>query len=160
MRTSIGIEVAAPPELVFQLARDPVRWPSLLPHYWRARPVAREGASVTCEFVALRAVVPVLGFGIPVAWRSRTWAEPDDLRLRFRHLGGATAGMEVTWRIEPSGDGCRVTIEHDFRPRVAVWSTFVDRAFTRPIATRTLRTFKSLAETLADGSAAARSSDP
>ena len=160
MRTSIGIEVAAPPELVFQLARDPVRWPSLLPHYWRARPVAREGASVICEFVALRAVVPVLGFGIPVAWRSRTWAEPDHLRLRFRHLGGATAGMDVTWRIEPTGGGCRVTIEHDFRPRVGPWSAFVDRVFTRPIATRTLTTFKSLAETLADGPAPAGTPSP
>ncbi|RPH35299.1 MAG: SRPBCC family protein [Chloroflexi bacterium] len=156
MRTTIGIDVAAPPELVFQLARDPVRWPSLLPHYWRAQPVAHEGESVVCEFVALRALVPVLGIGIPVAWRSRTWAEPDQRRLRFRHLGGATAGMDVTWRIEPAGDGCRVTIEHDFRPRVAVWARFVDRGFTRPIASRTLRTFKSLAETLADGSASDR----
>jgi ribosome-associated toxin RatA of RatAB toxin-antitoxin module len=150
VRTTIGIDIAAPPELVFQLARDPVRWPSLLPHYWRARPVARAGASVVCEFVALRALVPVLGIGIPVAWRSRTWAEPEQRRLRFRHLGGATAGMDVTWRIEPAGDGCRVTIEHDFRPRIRAWATFVDRAFTRPIANRTLRTFKSLAETLAD----------
>lgn len=149
MRTSIGIEIAAPPELVFQLARDPIRWPSLLPHYWRARPVARQGASVICEFVAFRTFVPVLGWGIPVAWRSRTWAEPEQRRLRFEHLGGATAGMDVTWRIEPMDGGCQVTIEHDFRPRLPAWAVFVDRGFTRPIATRTLRTFKSLAEALA-----------
>jgi hypothetical protein len=156
-RTSIGIDVAAPAELVFDLARDPLRWPRLLPHYWRARPVARQGASVVAgqgasvvEFVAVRQLVPVLGFGIPVTWRSRTWAEPEGLRLRFQHLGGATRGMDVTWRIEPTAGGCRVTIEHDFRPRLAAWAVFVDRAFTQPIARRTLRTFKTLAETLAE----------
>jgi len=145
-RTEIGIEVAAPAELVFRLARDPLRWPSLLPHYVRAREVSRDGSSSVFEFVARRPFAPLLGLGIPVAWRSRTWAEPDGLRLRFRHLGGATRGMDVTWRIEPSDGGCRVTIEHDFRPRVR--ATFIDRLFTRPIASRTLQGFKALAEAL------------
>jgi ribosome-associated toxin RatA of RatAB toxin-antitoxin module len=149
VRTTTSLAITAPPELVFELARDPLRWPALLPHYWRARAVARDGDAVTCEFVAHRALIPVLGIGIPVAWRSRTWSEPEQLRLRFRHLGGATAGMDVTWRIEATSGGCRVTIEHDFRPRVGAWATFVDRAFTQPIARRTLRTFKALAETLA-----------
>ena len=72
--------------------------------------------------VAIRTLVPVLGLGIPVAWRATTWAEEATLRLRFRHLGGATRGMDVTWRIEPDPDGCRVSIEHDFRPRFAPWA--------------------------------------
>ena len=100
--------------------------------------------------VARRPLVPVLGLGLPVAWRSRTWSEPDTLRLRFVHLGGATNGMDVTWRIEPPGRGCRVSIDHDFRPRVPGWAAFVDRAFTRPIASRTLATFKAIAEALVD----------
>ena len=33
MRSTIAIDVAAPPELVFQLAHDVERWPRLLPHY-------------------------------------------------------------------------------------------------------------------------------
>lgn len=149
--TSIGIDIAAPPELVFQLARDPLRWPALLPHYVRARLLARDAAGrPICQFVARRPLIPVLGLGLPVAWVSRTWAEPDALRLRFQHLGGATRGMDVTWRIEPHSGGARVTIEHRFAPRVAVWAVFVDRLFTGPIAGRTLRTFKTLAEALAD----------
>ena len=57
--------------------------------------------------------------------------------------------MDVTWTIEPAGGGTRVDIEHDFRPRVPGFAAFVDRAFTRPIAGRTLATFKALAEALA-----------
>jgi hypothetical protein len=99
--------------------------------------------------VARRPLIDRLGLGLPVAWRARAWSEPDTMRLRFTHRGGATAGMEVTWRIEPTAGGCRVSIEHDFRPRFGPWATIVDRAFTRPIATRTLASFKALAEALA-----------
>ena len=153
MRTSISIDMAAPAELVFRLAHDPLRWPFLLPHYVSARAVSRSGKYLVCEFVARRPLVPVLGLGFPVAWRSRTWTEPDRRRLRFRHVGGATRGMDVTWHIEPVSPGCRVTIEHDFQPRVGAWASFVDRAFTKPIARRTLRGFKALAEALANESA-------
>jgi ribosome-associated toxin RatA of RatAB toxin-antitoxin module len=151
VRSSIGVDVDAPPDLVYRLARDVTRWERLLPHYARSRAVRREAdGSLVCDFVARRVVVPWLGFGIPVAWRSRTWHEPATRRLHFHHVAGATRGMDVTWTIEPAEDGgTRVEIEHDFRPRVAPFAGFVDRAFTRPIAGRTLATMKALAETLA-----------
>ena len=58
--------------------------------------------------------------------------------------------MDVTWRIEDAGAGrCHVEIEHDFRPRVPGWAPFIDRLFTRPIAGRTLATFRSIAEAVA-----------
>jgi ribosome-associated toxin RatA of RatAB toxin-antitoxin module len=149
VRSSIAIDVAAGPELVFGLAHDVTRWEALLPHYARSRPITHLDDRVICEFVARREVVPFVGLGLPVAWRSRTWSDPETCTLRFVHLGGATAGMDVTWRIEPTTTGCRVTIEHAFDPPVPGWAAFVDRAFTRPIAGRTLATFKALAETLA-----------
>jgi len=151
MRTTIGIDVAAPADLVFGLARDVGRWPRLLPHYVRVDVLRREpDGAVVARFVARRPIVAALGLGIPVAWQSRTWNEPDGRRLRFEHRGGATSGMSVTWRIEPAGEGCHVTIEHDFRPRIGVWAGFIDRAFTRPIAGRTLATFKAIAEAIAE----------
>jgi hypothetical protein len=55
----------------------------------------------------------------------------------------------VTWRIEPIDTGSRVSIDHLFQPRMPGWAWFVDRAFTRPIAARTLATFKAIAESLA-----------
>lgn len=149
MRSEIGIDVAAPPELVFRLARNVEAWPRLLPHYASVRVEERRAdGSVVARFVARRPLVAALGLGLPVAWRSRTWSDPATRRIRFVHRGGATNGMDVTWRIEPGADGSgtRVTIEHDFRPRLAIWSPIVDRLFTRPIAGRTLATFKAIAE--------------
>ena len=146
--------MAAPPALVFALARDVERWDRLLPHYARSRVVERRvDGSCVVAFVARRPLPGflggVLGLGLPVAWRARTWADPATLRLRFVHVAGATKGMDVTWRIEPAADGSNVSIDHDFRPRVAPFALFVDRFFTRPIAGRTLATFKAIAEALA-----------
>ena len=151
MRSTVALDVAASPELVFRLARGVERWPRLLPHYVAARVTdrAQDGALIVA-FVARRPLAPVLGLGLPVAWRSRTWNEPSALRLRFHHLGGATNGMDVTWRIEPVPGGCRVSIDHQFTPRVPGWAWFVDRLFTRPIAARTLATFRDVAEALAE----------
>jgi ribosome-associated toxin RatA of RatAB toxin-antitoxin module len=147
VRSEIGIDIAASPAVVFALARDVERWANLLPHYLRSRPIDRRGdGSLVADFVARRSIVPIVGLGIPVAWRSRTWNEPATRRLRFVHVAGATRGMDVTWRIEPMGDGCRVTIEHRFAPRLPGVAWIVDRVFTRPIAGRTLATFKAIAE--------------
>jgi ribosome-associated toxin RatA of RatAB toxin-antitoxin module len=150
VRSTISIDVAAPPELVFQLAHDVERWPRLLPHYVAVRVLARgDAGSVIARFVARREIVPALGIGLPVAWRSRTWNDPATLRLRFVHQGGATDGMDVTWRIEPRDSGCRVSIDHDFEPRVGPWASVIERFFVRPIAGRTLASFKAIAEALA-----------
>jgi ribosome-associated toxin RatA of RatAB toxin-antitoxin module len=159
--TTIGIDIAAPAAVVFQLARGVERWDRILPHYTRSRVVERrpDGSQVV-DFVARRSLIGVLGVGLPVAWRSRTWNEPESLRLRFVHVAGATRGMDVTWRIEPNGSGCRVSIDHEFRPRIPGFARFVDRWFTRPIAGRTLATFKALAETLSVPPAASPRDSP
>ncbi len=146
--------MAAPPALVFALTQDVERWERLLPHYARSRVVERRAdGSRVVDFVARRTLAGplggLLGLGLPVAWRARTWAEPATLRLRFAHVAGATKGMDVTWRIEPAAGGTRVSIDHDFRPRIAPFASFVDRFFTRPIAGQTLATFRAIAEALA-----------
>ena len=161
MHSTIAIDVAAPPELIFSLARDVERWELLLPHYARSRARERRAdGSLVVDFVARRPLLGVLGIGLPVTWRSRTWSDPATCRLRFAHVAGATKGMDVTWRIDAVGGGSRVSIDHDFQPRLPAFAAFVDRAFTRPIAGRTLATFKALAEALADESEAPRPTNP
>ena len=153
MRSTLSIDVEAPARLVFDLARDIQRWPALLPHYRDVRVEEREAqppGAVTARMLAVRPIVPLLGYGIPVAWRARMWAEEaTTLRLRFVHRGGATNGMEVTWRIEEMAAGCRVSIDHVFAPGVPGWAALVHRLFVQPIATRTLASFKAIAEAVA-----------
>ncbi len=159
MHSEIAIRIAARPDLVFALAHDVERWADLLPHYTRSSAVERRpDGSLVADFIARRPLVGVLGLGLPVAWRSRTWSERPSRRLRFVHVAGATRGMDVTWRIQPDGDGTHVVIEHEFRPRIPGFAAFVDRFFTRPIAGRTLATFKALAEAVQ--SEAARPANP
>lgn len=147
MRSSISIDVNAPGRLVFELARQIERWPDLLPHYRSVSVVERHlDGSVTARMVATRPLVRSLGYGIPVAWRARVANDPARLELSFHHIGGATGGMAVAWHIEATGGGCRVTIEHLFAPRAPGWAPLLDRAFVRPIAGRTLATFKAIAE--------------
>ena len=161
MNSHTSIDVAASPGLMFALARDVERWPLLLPHYVSVTVTERRAdGSIVARLVARRPLLPVLGIGLPIAWRSRSWSEPDTCRLRFVHQGGATNGMDVTWRIEPLGQGARVTIEHDFRPRILPWAWFIDTFFTRPVAGRTLATFKAIAEAVAAGGAGAESESP
>ena len=63
--------------------------------------------------------------------RRRAWMSPGRSSRRRATAGGA----------------CRVTIAHRFEPRLPGFAGFVDRWFTRPIAGRTLATFKALART-------------
>ena len=149
MRSRLEIEIGAPPSLVYALVRDPERWPELLPHYARAHVVRLGSDGVrTIEFVARRPLLGWLGVGLPVAWRARTWSDQTALTVDFRHAGGATGGMQVTSRIEPATGGCRASIEHELQGEA--YARLLHRLFIRPIAGRTLATFKALAESLVD----------
>jgi hypothetical protein len=90
MHSEMSIDIDAPPTLVFALARDVERWAVLLPHYVRSRARDRDAwGRPLVDFIARRPLVATLGIGLPVAWRSRTWNEPETLRLRFEHVAGA-----------------------------------------------------------------------
>jgi ribosome-associated toxin RatA of RatAB toxin-antitoxin module len=152
MHTEISIDVNRPPRTIFDLARDISLWPTLLPHYRKVTIESRNDDRVTATMAAVRPIWRRVG--IPVWWRSQQWADdgdPDDLRLRFKHVAGATKGMDVTWHIRSTDGGSRVTIEHEFIRRLPLlgnrlFPRVVDRLFVRPIAGRTLATFKRLAE--------------
>ena len=154
MHSAISMEMAAPPATVFDLAGDVSHWAHLLPHYRRSRVLVQRGPRALVQFVAVRRFGPL---PVPVTWRAVCWrdgSDPADLRMFFVHVRGVTRGMRVTWHIRPlPGDAARtqVTIEHEFRRPLPLLGPealprAIDRFFTVPIATRTLRRFRALAE--------------
>lgn len=153
MRSELSIEVAASPARVFELARDIGAWPKLLPHYRKVTVQSHLAGVTTARMTAVRRFGPL---ALPVTWRAEQSADatdPLDLQFHFRHIGGWTKGMDVAWHIRPAGDGtgARVSIEHVFSRRLPLvgsdaFPRFVDRFFVKPIASRTLATFKRLAE--------------
>jgi ribosome-associated toxin RatA of RatAB toxin-antitoxin module len=154
VRSSVGIRIGATPREVFELAHDVSRWAELLPHYVASTIQGRAGDRVLARMIALRRLGPI---ALPVVWRAACrpdTTDPTDLRLHFHHVRGVTRGMVVTWHIRPAGDAgdeADVQIVHEFRRPLPVIGPdvlprFVDRAFTRPIAGRTLAEFKRLAE--------------
>jgi ribosome-associated toxin RatA of RatAB toxin-antitoxin module len=152
LRSRIEIDVDAPGAVVFDLARNVEKWPVMLPHYRKVTILSRKDDEISAAMSAIRRAGPL---DVPVGWRTRAWSDAGDgadLQLRFVHTGGPTRGMDVTWHITPRATGgSNVAIVHDFvRPLPLLggelFPAVVDRLFVRPIAGRTLATFKALAE--------------
>ena len=140
------IAIAAPPAAVYALAAPVERWPTFLPHYrWVTVLSQRAENERLVEMAARRG-------WIPVWWRSIQRVYPDQRRIEFQHVAGATRGMTVEWRIEDDGrGGSSVSIRHDFRPPwplvpLVLVELVVGKFFVSSIAGRTLREFKALAE--------------
>lgn len=109
MITIDKLHVKAAVQRVFATARDVARWPEWLPHYrWVRVHREREGGGLV-EMAAWRP------FGVvkyPTWWLSEMDLEPDAPRIRFRHVGGITKGMDVAWEFAASNGGTDVTITH------------------------------------------------
>jgi ribosome-associated toxin RatA of RatAB toxin-antitoxin module len=152
------ITIAATPAAVYALAAPVERWPSFLPHYRWVTLLSQRGEHERLVEMAARR-----GW-IPVWWRSIQRLYPEQHRIEFLHVAGATRGMTVHWRIEDDGrGGSRVSIAHDFLPPWPLVPHFlaelvVGRFFVSSIAGRTLREIKALAEDRSTEPAAVRAS--
>jgi hypothetical protein len=80
------------------------------------------------------------------------WIDAAARTVRYRHIRGITAGMDVEWRIEPAGEGSDVTIVHEWtgpgwpvvgRP-AAAW--VIGPVFVHGIASRTLAGIRTAVE--------------
>ncbi|MFN2449765.1 MAG: type II toxin-antitoxin system RatA family toxin [Candidatus Baltobacteraceae bacterium] len=134
MRNEIVIE--APGRRIYDLASATEHWPQMLPHYRFVRVLSEAGHTRVVEMAARRGM-------IPVRWRAEQVNDPEIPQITFRHVRGWTRGMLVWWRFDPHPRGTRVTIEHELRSPLA---PVIGRWFIDPIATRTLRCVKALAE--------------
>lgn len=144
MRIENAVVMDAPPQRIYELARDTERWPDYLPHYRYVRVLREEGGEKLIEMAARRG-------WIPVRWRALQRNDDAMPRIAFRHVGGWTKGMEVEWLFEPQGDRTVVRIVHDLTFHFPVAQRFVERHivsnfFIHAIANRTLMRFKRLVE--------------
>ena len=144
MHTEIATRIRGTMDTVFAYAARVEDWPRLLPHYRSVRVVEARGNSRVVEMRARRGAIPVW-------WWARQVVLPAEGRIRYTHVRGVTAGMEVEWRLAPSDEGVVVTIAHDLFLRwpvigqaVADW--IIGPQFVGPISGATLRRIKWLVE--------------
>jgi ribosome-associated toxin RatA of RatAB toxin-antitoxin module len=129
---------------IFELAWAVEEWPNWLPHYRWVHLLAEEAEKRTVEMAASRT-------GWPVRWISQQWADRERLRIRFRHVGGLSRGMDVEWRIDPGPEGVQVSIHHDMCLELPVLRSgpgrwVVGELFVKAIASRTLACLKARVE--------------
>lgn len=149
--------VRAPLAAMFDVARRVEHWPAYLAHYrfvrWRERRGDDEG------LVEMSANRPFGFVHWPTWWLSdmavQQAAGPDGTpvpTIRFRHMQGITAGMDVEWSFAPEGGATRVRILHVWNgPRWPVIGLFaattvIGPVFVHGIASRTLEGLARVAE--------------
>jgi uncharacterized membrane protein len=130
------IVVNAPSESIYARAAQTENWPSILPHYRFVRVLSGNAVQRTVEMAARRGV-------IPVRWRAEQINDAQTPQISFRHVSGWTKGMQVYWRFQTEGGQTRVIIDHELRSPLA---SLIGKYFIDPIATRTLRCMKQIAE--------------
>jgi ribosome-associated toxin RatA of RatAB toxin-antitoxin module len=151
--------VRAPLLSIFNLAADVEKWPSILRHYRYVRFVERrrDGGGI----VDMSANRP---FGLvqwPTYWRSKMQVTHPTANsaasIRFAHVAGVTAGMEVEWTFGQSTGGTQVKIVHVWDgPAVPVVGAsaanlVIGPVFIHGIASRTLAGLAAHAERQAIG---------
>ena len=145
MRSELTTWISAPPAAVFPLVANISRWPERLSHYRYVRILSQSGDETVAAMSARRGPIPVF-------WHAVETVDRAAHRVRFRHVRGITRGMDVLWTLQDEDGGTRATIVHDLDlkwPLIGPWFAehVIESQFIRPIASRTLRRFKDIAET-------------
>lgn len=144
----------APADLVFRVATDVERWPEILPHYRWVRFHEKRGfGRGVVEMAAWRDFGGPLRW--PTWWKSEMNTDPDEPVVRYRHIGGITARMDVEWLFLAAGHGTVVCVIHEWDgPRWPLVGRFAANRVIGPhfvsfIAQRTLMGVCAEAERLA-----------
>ena len=146
---------------MFEVARHVTEWPAHLRHYRYVR--FREYASDGGGLVEMSANRPFGLFNWPTWWLSEMEVDHATPSIRFRHVGGITAGMDVEWSFRPVDGGTLVRILHVWDgprwPLIGIFAatTVIGPVFIHGIASRTLAGLARIAER---GGSAGRASRP
>jgi len=146
MRTENVVTMVSDLDRIVALAVEIERWPVILPHYRRVTLLGGGGDRKTVEMAARRG-------HIPVKWRAIQEIERDGRSpiIRYRHIGGVTKGMDVSWTFVSGPGEVRVRIDHEFSPHwPLVGGIIADGVigphFVQAIAGKTLQTIKAIVE--------------
>ena len=144
MRSRLSVRIRAPYERIFPLAAEVERWPERLHHYRYVHQLPDPDGARRFAMGARRGP-------LPVRWEAVQRPLPDQRRIEFEHTGGVTRGMRVAWRFEELDGEWEVSIEHELDlgwPLIGGLAArhVIGPQFIEPIARRTLRRVKALAE--------------
>jgi len=141
MRTVDRVTARASLDRVFAVAVDVERWPTFLPHYRWVRALERRSTGMLVEMAAWRPFGPIRW---PTWWVSEMEPDTAARRIRYRHVRGVTAGMDVEWRVNGRDGEVQVEIVHEWRgpswPLIgtAAANLVIGPVFIHGIASRTL----------------------
>ena len=111
MRTLDEITLAGSLDRAFDVASGVERWPAFLPHYrWVRMLEPRNGTSVV-EMAAWR---PFGFVKYPTWWVSEMEVVPAAYQIRYTHIRGITAGMDVVWQLSQRQDHVHISIVHEW----------------------------------------------
>jgi hypothetical protein len=153
MHTIDRTVIRASIDRIFALARDVERWPELLPHYRWVRMLERRPDGGRVEMAAWRPFGPP-PLRYPTWWVSEMQVDAGGGRplIRYRHVAGITAGMDVQWQLSEGTDGVTVEIVHRWTGpawpvvgRLAA-DLVIGPVFVHGIASRTLAGIRRRAE--------------
>jgi ribosome-associated toxin RatA of RatAB toxin-antitoxin module len=146
--------VHAPLERIFSIAADVERWPEHLEHYRYVRLLERDPAGGGLVEMSANRPFGVLSW--PTWWMSemevRVPGEAIAPVIRFRHVRGITAGMEVAWTFATAPGGTHVRILHEWNglrlPVIGgpLATLLIGPVFIHGIASRTLAGLARAAE--------------
>lgn len=143
-RTIDTITISAEPDAIFRMAADIERWPDIFPHYRWVKVLEQRDDERVVEMAAKRG-------WIPVKWTALQVLDAGRRRVYYRHIGGATRGMEVEWSFQPESSEVTVKIVHEMSllvpfVRMAIGKRIVGNFFVKHIAGQTLNCIKQLLE--------------
>ena len=152
--------VRAPLASIFALAHAVEQWPVWLSHYRDVR--FRHRTSDGGGLVKMAANRPFGLLNWPTWWWSEMAINHDVPRVRYRHVAGITARMDVEWTFTVTPEGTLTRIIHVWNgpswPLIGVLAAtqVIGPVFVHGIASRTLEGLAQVAERSADGAVAVR----
>ena len=150
MRTRNETFVRAPLGPCLRAASEVESWPTILPHYRRVFFTRRDAPGR--GRVRMEAYRHFGGLPYPIWWEAEMVTEPEAAEVRYRHVAGITAGMDVLWKLEEREGGTHITILHDWDgPRWPLIGGVAAREVIGPrfihvVAGRTLEGIKRVVE--------------